>query len=250
MRCSICESSQVKHIDELLGTGASIREVARVTGLSRTTLGRHGKHRSPTSGGLALIPGDDDQDGPTDPLGEAFALAERARTPRERLRALEQIRAATKLALRGRTDLTQEDRDLLAKNIEDALAAYEASPDFETSARALAGWRESIAQRLDATDEDEPFAVNYPSLSFADGSPAMPRWLDNDYVDGDADDAERHETYIVPAARYWSGVPQRYRDRTRFVVSRRISLSLAVSIPQEIRVYKADGVLVWATPNV
>jgi hypothetical protein len=71
---------------------------------------------------------------PADPLEEAFALAERARTSRERLRALEQVRAATKLALRGRTDITDEDRRLLAANVEEAMSAYRASSDFETQA--------------------------------------------------------------------------------------------------------------------
>jgi len=224
--------------------------VARLTGLARTTLGRHDQHRAPTSGRFALIPGGDGPTGPTDPLAEAFALAARARTPRERLRGLESVRSATRLALRDRTDLVQEDRELLAANIDGALAAYRAAPDFETAARALAGWREAIAQRLDASDEDEPFMVPHPTLSFADSLPAMPRWLRGHYADGDAEDAGRSQTDAVPATRYWSGVPQRYRDRMRFVVNRKITLSLQGPVLQEIRVYNADGVLVWATEQV
>jgi hypothetical protein len=83
-------------------------------------------------------------------LGEAFKLAEKARTARERLRALEQVRRATKLRLRGVTDLDVGDHELLDNNIRAAEDAYRAAPDFETAARALSGWREALAQRLDA----------------------------------------------------------------------------------------------------
>jgi hypothetical protein len=246
MNCSVCSSPQLAQVNALLESGTSIREVARVTSIPRSTLGRHDQHRAPTSAGIALIPV---TVGPTeraDPLGESFALAERARTPRERIRGLEAVRAATKLVLRGRTDLAQEDRGLLAANVEDALAAYKAAPDFETAARALSGWREAIAQRLDATDDDEPFEVAYPNLTFGDGSRPMPGWLQNEFTDGMVtEDNPRPGTYTLPAGRYWAGVPQRYRDRTQFVVSRRITLSLAGAVPEEIRVFDAECVLVW-----
>ena len=75
MRCSVCSSPQVAQVDALLDAGTPIRQVARVTGLARTTLGRHNQHKAPTSGRFALIPGGDGPTGPTDPLAEAFALA-------------------------------------------------------------------------------------------------------------------------------------------------------------------------------
>jgi len=51
----------------------------------------------------------------------------------------------------------------------------------------------------------------------------------------------------VPAALYWAGVPQRFRDRTRFVVSRTITLTWEGqdTVPETIEVLDAEGVLVW-----
>jgi hypothetical protein len=118
-RCSICSYAQVSGVDALLSSGSAVRQVARIYGLSRTTLGRHAQHIAPTSKRFAVIRGRDGPSGSADPLSEAFSLAERARTPRERLRALEQVRAATKLALRG-MDRSEDDRVLLDSNVRQA----------------------------------------------------------------------------------------------------------------------------------
>ena len=148
MRCTICTNPQVSEVDVLLSSGTPIRQVARVYGLARSTVARHARHVAPTSGSLGLIRGGDGPSGTPDPLAEAFLLAERARTPRERLRALE-VRSATRLKLRGVTEPDREARGLLDDNIAQAEAAYRNAGDFETSARALSGWREALLQRIE-----------------------------------------------------------------------------------------------------
>jgi hypothetical protein len=100
MRCSICSFPQVSEVDMLLASGTSIRKVSQMFGLARSTVARHRAHIAPASKKFAALRGQDDPLGPTDPVGEAFLLAGRATTARERLRALEQVRAATRLRLR------------------------------------------------------------------------------------------------------------------------------------------------------
>jgi hypothetical protein len=179
--CTVCANAQVAAIDHLRGTGTSVRAVARLYGRAKTTVARHAQHVAPTSAKFAVIVGADAQTGTPAPLSEAFRLAERARTARERLRALEQVRAATKLALRGRNDLDAEDRELLDANISAAEAAFRDASDFETAARALGGWREALHQRLDAAGDDEPFQVPFPTLAFSDGTRTMPEWLNPEH---------------------------------------------------------------------
>jgi hypothetical protein len=122
-RCSICSFPQVKEVDVLLASGTSMREVARLYGFSRTTVARHRQHVPPPRTRFGVIANEAGPDGSADPLTEALLLAERARTPRERLRALEQVRGATKLALRG-VGVDDEGLDLLDRNIRDAKGAY------------------------------------------------------------------------------------------------------------------------------
>jgi hypothetical protein len=143
MRCTVCSFPQVTELDLLLATGTSIRKASQLYGLARSTVARHRVHIAAASAPFALIHGQGDPHGTPDPLSEAFLLAERARTPRERIRALEQIRSATKLRLRGASDLDAEDHELLDSNIRSAEAAFRDAPEFETAARALSGWRES-----------------------------------------------------------------------------------------------------------
>jgi hypothetical protein len=207
-------------------------------GLSRTTVGRHRKHVYPTSRKFAVIESPDGPSGQADPLAEAFALAERARTAREQLRALEQVRAATKLFLRGNTDLDSEDRHLLSTNIASAEKAYRDAEDFETRARALSGWREALHQRIDATGVAEPIEVPI-ALVFADGTSAQPAWLGN---------VDTEPVMWLSAETYWRGVPQRFRDRSRFAISRTITLTLEGRdpAPDEIRIHNSNGLLLWA----
>ena len=191
---------------------------------------RHRGHVVPAARRLALIPGQGGQDGPGDPLGEALVLAGKARTPRERLRALEKVRAATKLKLRGISDPDRESLELLDRNIAEAEAAYKAGGDFETQARALSGWREALHRRLDALPAAEsvevPIVVTYPG-SKPDDDPATARML---------------------LADYFRGIPSNLRDPSRFSVKRTISLAFGKSTPAgvEVKVYDTRGVLVWA----
>jgi len=79
-RCTVATTSRFSAVDALLGSGSSIRQVARLYAFSRTTVGRHRAHLGPTSEPFALTPGQAGSDWPTDPLAEALALAARAPT--------------------------------------------------------------------------------------------------------------------------------------------------------------------------
>jgi hypothetical protein len=202
--------------------------------LSRTTLGRHAAHVRELPRRFALIRSQDDPFGQADPLSEAIGLAARARTPREKLRGLEQVRAATKLKLRG-IELDPEARALLDHNIGEAEAAYKAAGDFETAARALSGWRESLLHRLEAVETADAIqtrlVVTWPGSEPGDGVPLAMR-------PGD----------------YWQGVPARLRDPDRFRVERVIRLRFAVvsrgdPADVEVRVRDTDGVLVFASDS-
>jgi hypothetical protein len=201
-------------------------------GLARTTVGRHRAHIAPTSSPFALIPGGGGPNGPTDPLAEAISLAERARTPREKLRALEQIRRSTKLALRG-TDLDEAGRELLAANVREAEAAYAASPDFETQARALSGLREAIFQRVTSSPTDQGIPTTM-SLSFTDenGKVVIPGKPGN--------------SFSLSAAEYFRGTPARFHDPTRFMIERTVFLAWGGHGHQDVRVRDlVTGGLVW-----
>ncbi len=107
--------------------------------------------------------------------------------------------------------------------------AYRGSADFETQVRALAGWREAIAQRVDAAGSAEPIEVSIV-LRWPDGSDAHPAWLSGEPA-----------TYLESPDVYWAGVPKRYRDLERFECRRRIQLTLPTQppIPDIVRVYSA-----------
>jgi hypothetical protein len=185
---------------------------------------------TPSRTKLGVIRGDDEPSGPDDPLAEAFKLAEQARTPRERLRAAEQIRGATKLRLR-RIDPEAEDRKLLDANVLQARDLYVESPDFETRARALAGWRESILQRLDAVQEAESIEVPPVIIGLHDGT-----------ILGTG----RTPLQVAPD-QYWRGVPRQFRDMERYIVTRKIRLHFGGGgkSDEEVKVYDGNSVLVW-----
>jgi hypothetical protein len=226
--CTVCSNAAVLEIDKLLASGSSVRQVARMFGIPRTTLARHTGHIAAASTKFAVIEGQGGPQRAIDPLDEAFALAERARTPRERLRALEQVRAATKLRLRGIGDPDSESRDLLDDNIRSAMAAYRDAGDFETSARALSGWREAITQRLGAR---QPEAISTGLLVTLSGGEPL----------------GEPAPMTMSAERYWAGVPTRYRDLERFQVERTIKLHLRRRAPpEEIKVRDMAGAVVWA----
>jgi hypothetical protein len=115
-----------------------------------------------TSGGPSESPG------PVDPLAAAYELAATARTERERYKALEAIRGATRLLLAG--DLDEEQRALLDRNIAEAAEAFLTSSTFDNRTRALQGLREAIRHRLDAVPAPGPIEVPL-TVSLADGSP-------------------------------------------------------------------------------
>jgi len=228
-RCTVCDFPQASDVDALLGSGSSVRSVARLYGLSRTTLGRHKAHLAPTSAPFALIRGEGGPDGPTDPLAEALGLAARARTPRQKLRALEQVRAATKLLLRGNAEPDQVDQELLDGNVRAAEDAYAAATDFETEARALSGLREAIVQRLDAQPKAQALEV---SVVVTD---AGGKYLGSG------------RTFQLDPVAYWQGVPQRYRNPNRFIVQRTIALGFPPAVERtKLKVYEAGGGLIWA----
>jgi hypothetical protein len=239
VRCTVCSFPQVNEVDVLLSTGSSIRKVARMYGAARSTLARHRRHIAAASAPFAVIPGHGDPPGTPDPLSEAFALAEKARTPRERLRALEQVRAASKLQLRGVADPDAGDRELLDGNIRAAEHAYRAAADFETAARALSGWREALAQRLDAVPAPDGVPVQ-----------CVVCFVDDEGNVSEAGGPFRREpvTFLEPLSAYFAGVPRRFHDPERYRVARTIHLAFAPDEGhQDVKVYEtASNALVWA----
>lgn len=227
--CTVCGNAQVTEVNVLLASGSPIRQVARMFGLARSTVGRHAAHVAPTSKPFGLIRTGDVPLGPPDPLAEALLLAERARTPRERLRALEQVRGATRLRLRGIEDPDQEAIRLVDRNVLEAELAYRDSGDFETQARALSGWREALLQRLEAIRVPGSVSV-----------PIVVRLCDGTSLGESA-------PVSMPLERYFAGVPKRFRDPDRYVVHRTVALSLTGNGTERIKVYEAaNGALAWS----
>jgi hypothetical protein len=237
--CSVCSLRQVAEVDVLLATRTPVRQVARMFGLSRTTVGRHREHIAPTSKPFAVIRATDGPPGPPDPLAEAFLLAERARTPRERIRALEQVRAATRLRFRGVADLDADDHELLDGNIRAAEAAYRDAADFETAARALSGWREAIVQRLDAVKAKAPEGIDTQVLvvfTDLDGNTSEPAAV-----------RDEPATFEMPPKTYFRGVPKRFHDVERYRVERMVFLSFTDEASEALKVYEiGTNALVWA----
>ncbi|MDP9297631.1 MAG: hypothetical protein M3O98_03060 [Actinomycetota bacterium] len=239
MRCTICSFPQVNEVDVLLSTGTPIRKVAQMYGLARSSVARHRAHIAAARAPFAVIRGQGDPRGTPDPLAEAFLLAGRARTPRERIRALEQVRAATRLRFRGVADLDADDRELLDGNIAQAEAAYRDASDFETAARALSGWREAILQRLDAVKAPEGIDVQY-LVVFTDeqGNPSE-----------SAAPGREPATFKMPLADYFRGTPKRFHDVERYRVERTVYLQWhpATVAPEDLKVREiATDALVWA----
>jgi transposase len=231
MRCSVCRFSQVAEVDTLLASGASIRKVAQLYGLSRSTLARHTAHVEVTGSRFSMIRGQGGPPGTADPVEEALLLAGRARTPRERVRGLEQVRRATKLALRG-VAADQEGLELLDRNIRDAEGAYRDASDFETMVRALSGWREALRARLDSV---RPGTIDVPIEVTAGGNP-LP------LPGGDPGPG----VFRLTSQQYFDGVPRKLHDPDRFQVQRRIQVQLDGESTQELRVFEASTqALVW-----
>ncbi|MBA3737498.1 MAG: hypothetical protein H0W97_02925 [Actinobacteria bacterium] len=226
-RCKVCSFPQVSEVDTLLASGSSIRSVSQMYGLARSTLARHRQHVEPLPTRFGVIEGQAGAMEPGDPLSEALLLAERARTPRERLRALEQVRGATKLALRGAATLDQETRERIDVNVREAELAYRDAPDFETQARALSGWRAAIRERLDAVKPPEPEAPTINLEFFA--------------ADADPPEPPAQDPSTIP------GVPEQFRDPAKYQARHRITLHFdGDHADEDIRIYETKtGALAW-----
>ncbi|MDP9300612.1 MAG: hypothetical protein M3P43_06930 [Actinomycetota bacterium] len=217
--CSVCESPQVTAVDADLAAGASIRAVSRQYGLSRSTVARHRAHTAPS----VPLPASGD------PLEEAARLFERAGSERERLRALEAIRAALDLELRdfakARVALKSPTDDQLAQlqaNLVAAREAYERVADgsFDNAARALQGLRAAVAALRAATARtaDDPVQVRFAT---AEG------------------DELATMTMSAEAFLNHHQVPQRYRDGKFKVI-----VGMGFAGPPTVTVYQGEQV-VW-----
>ena len=239
--CRTCENPQVGHVDALLAAGSSIRAVARMFAIPRSSLARHAQHVPPLDRKLGLIPPPPPNDTRIDPLAEALALIDRAKTERERLKALEQVRAATALRLREMGTPDEESLQLLHDNVAAAMTAYRDGGDsFEHAIRSLQGLREAIRQRMDAIQADETIEMSFalafhepgrePTIAPRPGKP-----------------------FKMSLALYFADVPKRYHDVERFRVARIIQLAYPPAQGhQDLKVYEVgSNALVWArdVPN-
>jgi hypothetical protein len=181
--CSACAHPDA---DRLLAEGRSVRDVSRLTGVSRSALSRH---RS-AGHDLRLVDGDApravDLHGERDHFAEALAQLRRAKTSREQLRALEAVRSALALELRdhskSRAALKLPDREQLAqleRNVSAAWEAYEQASEagLDVSLRALAGIREALGQ-LRAAKAKGPHVEEWLEVDIGpEGGPMTPvRW--------------------------------------------------------------------------
>jgi hypothetical protein len=202
--------------------------------IPRSSLARHARHVPPHDRKLGLIPPPPPEDPRVDPLDEAFALIGRAKTERERLKALEQVRAATALRLREMGTPDEEVLQLLDDNVRAAMSAYrDGGESFEHAIRGLQGLREAIRQRMDAIQADETIETRYvvqfytPAGSVGQASPGKP--------------------FKMSAALYFADTPARYHDFARFRVERTIHLEWNGPGRQDLKVYEVGSdALVWA----
>jgi hypothetical protein len=214
----VCAFPQRTVVEAELAAGVSIRDVSRQTGLSRSALSRHKAHAAPG------VPHTG-----SDPLDEAFGLVERASSERERLRALESVRAALELQLRdfARTRAalkapTAEQLTQLEANVRDAEAAYErvAGGSFDTAVRALQGLRSAVSALKTATahQADDPVDVVFSTS-----------------------DADAIATLTLSRAAFYDlhRIPERFRD-DRF----RVIVHMSLDGPAAGEIFEGDE-LVW-----
>ena len=237
--CRTCASPQVERVNALLLAGDSIRGVSRITGIPRSSLARHAAHIAPVDRRPRIVPPAPIDLAPVDPLAEALALAERATTQRQRLKALEQIRSATALALRRMSQPDEAQLRLLDRNLAAAEEAYRDQATFEEAVRGLQGVREAIRQRLDAVRVPDMIEVPV-KISF--------------YTAGEEpsadDDSEPGTPWPMMAETYFRGIPERFRDLERYVVKRTIRMSWHGTGPlsEDIKVYEVGtNALAWAS---
>jgi len=235
--CRTCANPQVDAVNTLIAAGTPIRAVARMFGVPRSSLARHASHIQPLPRRLGVVPAPPIDLAPVDPLEEALQLAERARTERERLKALEQIRAATTLKIRGqRGDPGAEATELLDRNVHQAEEAYRlGSGGFEATVRALQGLREALRQRLDAVKPKDVDVRIVVTFTGPDGAELPPT------------EADRYSAWTMTLEEYFRGTPARFHDADTFIVRRVIPLSFhgKGALPEEVNVFEIDGGPVW-----
>jgi hypothetical protein len=119
------------------------------------------------------------------------------------------VRAATKLKLQGIGDPDQESVALLDRNIAEAEQAYRYAGDFETTARALSGWREALRQRLEVVRA--PGRIEVP-VTVTNGGTLLPM------------PGSKPGTWKMAPEEYWAGMPAPFRNADRYAVQRTLRL--------------------------
>jgi hypothetical protein len=228
----------VAEIDALLAAGSSVRSVARMYHLARTSLGRHARHVAP-AGRPVLVPGPPPEVPRVDPLQAALQLFEQAKTSRQQLRSAEAVRAATRLALKSVDQLDAEHLERLDSNVATAEALFRSSPNYEEQLRSLAGLREAVRQRIDAIRAGDVIVVipTFAFCAYRDDVSMGPPVVQSECA-----------PFRLSAATYWAGVPAQFRDLGRYTAERSIDLAW---IPEEGRQHVkvrelATGAVVWS----
>ena len=230
-RCSVCRSPAGSHVEALISSGTSIRAVARLTGLGRGAVARHRDHTQPAKPRLALLPETPEERGAAvDPIAAALELVRSAKTERQKMKALEAVRAASWLALKSFGG--EPDADLLERldaNVAQAASMFREVDGFESQLYGLSGVREAIRQRLAATQKTEQIET-LMTVTMADGAPC-----------GDP------VPYKISLAEHFRGVPARLHDPNRFRLERTISLEWGGPGRQDLTVRDVGSdALVWS----
>jgi hypothetical protein len=197
-------------------------------------LTRHREHVEPTTRRLGIVPSGPPEPDRVDPLGGALELLAAAKTERQRLRALEAVRAGSWLLLKQAGD--DPDVELLERldvNIAQAEAMFRDVQGFETSLYALAGVREAVNQRIRAAGAPETVETSY-SLSFVG-------------PDGRVVPGPPGKPFRMSAKQYFADVPARFHDPERFRVERTIHLEWNGPGRQDLKVRDVGSdALVWS----
>jgi hypothetical protein len=233
-RCLTCGNDQRATIDAMLQARVPLRQVSRVSGVSRSSLSRHAQHVEGLGDRRLVELPAPTEDPRFDHLAEAVALVGRAKTERERLKGLEAVRASTVLALRAMGEPDEEALELLERNLEQAEQAFlDTSGGFEVATRALQGVREAIRQRMQIVRVDGEIETSM-SVAFTG--------LDGKVVPG-----EPGRPFKQSLSVYFEGVPKQYRDLDKYRVQRTIHLGWQPEDGHEdVKVYDVSSrALVW-----
>jgi hypothetical protein len=221
--CRTCQNPQVERINALLAARTPIRRVSQ--NVPRSSLARHAQHVPPNDRRLGLVPPGPPEPDRIDPLTAGVELLERAMTERERLKALEQVRAATYLALREMgNDPDEALLERMETNVRQAEEAFRGTEGFEQAVRSLQGIREALAHKLAAARVAEHIdvALSVTGLGLPAAEPQMIR---------------------LTAREHFRDVPRRFRD-ARYGVSRIVTLALDGKMTEVIEV-REGTTLAW-----